>query len=153
MSAIKTSEYLERECFAFLAHVVEKDSKVKCIQDIHVVRDSFVVFPEELHGPPLPRQIKYLIDQIPRAAPVARAPYRLAPSEMQELSRQLKKHEKNYTTQDLELGAIVFALKIWRHCLYELLSDYDCEFKYHHGKANVVVDALSRKERLRPSRV
>ncbi|GJY05269.1 putative reverse transcriptase domain-containing protein [Tanacetum coccineum] len=98
-------------------------------------------------------------------------------------SRQLKVHEKNYTTHDLELGAVVFALKIWRHYLYgtkcvvftdhkslqhilnqkdlnmrqrrwiELLSDYDCEIRYHPGKANVVADALSRKERIEPLRV
>ncbi|GJW64445.1 putative reverse transcriptase domain-containing protein [Tanacetum coccineum] len=96
-------------------------------------------------------------------------------------SRQLKIHEKNYTTHDLELGVVVFALKIWRHYLYgtkctvftdhkslqhildqkelnmrqrrwlELLSDYDCEIRYHLGKANVVADALSRKERIKPS--
>ncbi|GJZ09711.1 putative reverse transcriptase domain-containing protein [Tanacetum coccineum] len=98
-------------------------------------------------------------------------------------SRQLKIHEKNYTTHDLELGAVVFALKMWRHYLYgtkcvvftdhkslqhildqkelnmrqrrwlELLSDYDCEIRYHPGKANVVADALSRKERIKPLRV
>ncbi|GJT43889.1 putative nucleotidyltransferase, ribonuclease H [Tanacetum coccineum] len=76
-------------------------------------------------------------------------------------SRQLKIHEKNYTTHDLELGAVVFALKIWRHYLYgtkshrwiELFSDYDCEIRYHPGKANVVADALSRKERVKPRRV
>ncbi|GJS38343.1 putative reverse transcriptase domain-containing protein [Tanacetum coccineum] len=85
---------------------------------------------------------------------------------------ELKIHENNYTTHDLELGAVVFALKIWRHYLYgtksviytnhkslqhvfnqkelnmrqrrwiELFSDYDCEIRYHPGKANVVVDAL-----------
>ncbi|GJQ98401.1 hypothetical protein Tco_0009540 [Tanacetum coccineum] len=98
-------------------------------------------------------------------------------------SRQLKVHEKNYMTHDLELGAVVFALKIWRHYLYgtkctvftdhkslqhildqkelnmrqrrwlELLSDYDCDIRYHPGKANVVADALSRKEREPPLRV
>ncbi|GJU27605.1 putative reverse transcriptase domain-containing protein [Tanacetum coccineum] len=73
-------------------------------------------------------------------------------------SRKLKIHKENYTTHDLELGAVVFALKIWRHYLYgtkciELFSDYDCEIHYHPGKANVVVDALSRKERVKPKRV
>ncbi|GKB21870.1 reverse transcriptase domain-containing protein, partial [Tanacetum coccineum] len=98
-------------------------------------------------------------------------------------SRQLKIHEKNYTTHDLELGAVVFARKIWRHYLYrtksvfytdhkslhhifsqkelnmrqrrwiELFSDYDCEIRYHPGKANVVANALSRKERVKPKRV
>nr|GEV79308.1 hypothetical protein [Tanacetum cinerariifolium] len=57
-------------------------------------------------------------------------------------SRQLRTHEENYTTHDLELGAVVFALR-W----IELLSDYDCKIRYHLGKANVVADALSQKER------
>nr|GEW31735.1 putative reverse transcriptase domain-containing protein [Tanacetum cinerariifolium] len=91
-------------------------------------------------------------------------------------SRQLKPHEENYTTHDLELGAVVFAIKIWRHYLYgtkcimftdhkslqhvlnqkelnmrqrrwlELLADYDYEICYHPRKANVVADALSRKK-------
>ncbi|GJR13800.1 putative reverse transcriptase domain-containing protein [Tanacetum coccineum] len=68
-------------------------------------------------------------------------------------SRQLKVHKKNYTTHDLELGALVFALKMWRHYLYELLSDYDYKIRYHPGKANMVADALSRKERSKPLRV
>ncbi|GKE50204.1 putative reverse transcriptase domain-containing protein, partial [Tanacetum coccineum] len=72
-------------------------------------------------------------------------------------SRQLKIHEKSYTTYDLELGAIVVALKTWRHYLYrinsiELFSDYDCEICYHPGKENVVADALSSKERVKPKR-
>nr|GEZ67285.1 hypothetical protein [Tanacetum cinerariifolium] len=57
-------------------------------------------------------------------------------------SRQLRTHEENYTTHDLELGAVVFAVR-W----IELLIDYDCEIRYHPGKANVVAVALSRKER------
>ncbi|GJT03785.1 putative reverse transcriptase domain-containing protein [Tanacetum coccineum] len=98
-------------------------------------------------------------------------------------SCQLKIHEKNYMTNNLELGAVVFALKMWRHHLYdtkcivftdhkslqhildqkelnmrqrrwlELLSDYDCEIRYHPGKVNVVADALSRKEWIKPLRV
>ncbi|GJZ77502.1 putative reverse transcriptase domain-containing protein [Tanacetum coccineum] len=92
-------------------------------------------------------------------------------------SRQLRKNEENYTTHDLELGAVVFSLRLWRHYLYgtkctvytdhkslqyildqkelnmrhrrwiELLSDYDCVIRYHPGKANVVTDALSRKDK------
>ncbi|KAI3732298.1 hypothetical protein L1987_63502 [Smallanthus sonchifolius] len=73
-------------------------------------------------------------------------------------SRQLKVHEVNYPTHDLELAAVVFALKIWRHYLYgrrwlELLKGYDCEIIYHPGKANVVTDALSRKDVPTPIRV
>ncbi|GJR01943.1 putative reverse transcriptase domain-containing protein [Tanacetum coccineum] len=98
-------------------------------------------------------------------------------------SLQLKIHEKNYTTHDLELRSVVFSLKLWRHYLYgtkctvftdhkslqhilnqkelnmrqrrwlELLSEYDYEIRYHPGKANVVADALSRKERSKPLRV
>nr|GEV24458.1 putative reverse transcriptase domain-containing protein [Tanacetum cinerariifolium] len=73
-------------------------------------------------------------------------------------SRVLKIHENSYMTHGLELGAVVFALKIWRHYLYgtksiELFSDYDCEIRYHPCKANVVVDALSRKKRVKPKRV
>ncbi|GJV09887.1 putative reverse transcriptase domain-containing protein [Tanacetum coccineum] len=63
-------------------------------------------------------------------------------------SQQLKSHDKNYTTHDLELGAVVFALKPWRH-----YCDYDCEILYHLGKKNVVADALSRKERVKLRRV
>nr|GFC10874.1 hypothetical protein [Tanacetum cinerariifolium] len=60
-------------------------------------------------------------------------------------SRQLRVHEENYTTHDLELGAIVFTLR-W----IDLLSDYDYEIRYHPGKANVVANALSRKEMDKP---
>ncbi|GJU82403.1 putative reverse transcriptase domain-containing protein [Tanacetum coccineum] len=64
-------------------------------------------------------------------------------------SRQLKVHEENYTTHDLELGALNLIQRRW----IELLSDYDCEIRYHPRKANVVADALHRKERIKPLRV
>ncbi|GKB35495.1 putative reverse transcriptase domain-containing protein [Tanacetum coccineum] len=269
----------------------EDKSEIKQLKDVPIVQDFSEVFPEDLLGLPPARPMEFQIDLIPGAAPVARAPYLLAPSEMKELSeqlqelfdkgfirpssspwgalvqyighvidskgihvdpakiesinywaspktpmeigqflglagyyqsapilalpegsedfvvycdashkglgvvlmqrekviayasRQLKIHEKNYTTHDLELGSVVFALKIWRHYLYgtkctvftdhkslqhildqkelnmrqrrwlELLSDYDCDIRYHPGKANVVADALSRKERIEPLRV
>ncbi|GKC36253.1 putative reverse transcriptase domain-containing protein [Tanacetum coccineum] len=317
-------------CQAFLAHVTTKEtedkSEKKRLEDVPIVWDFPDVFPEDLPGLPLTRKVEFKIDLVPGASPVARAPYRLAPSEMKELSKQLKElsdkgfirpssspwggsvlfflghvidsqgihvdptkiesikdwashkspteicqflgltgyyrrfiegflkiskpmtkltqkkvkfewgdkqetafqllkqklcsapilalpkgsedfivycdasikglgavlmqrekviayasrqlkiHEKNYTTHDLELGAVVFSLKLWRHYLYgtkctvftdhkslqhilnqkelnmrqrrwlELLSDYDCEIRYHPRKANVVADALSRKE-------
>ncbi|GJR17614.1 putative reverse transcriptase domain-containing protein [Tanacetum coccineum] len=283
---------------------VKNESRLEVISSIRTQGDISEVFPEDLPGLPPTRQVEFHIELIPRVAPVAHAPNRLAPAEMKELaeqlkelsdkdptkieavknwaspttplkirqflclagyyrrfiegfskiaklmteltqknqkfdwgeegeeafqllkqklcaapilalpegsddfvvycdasikglgtvlmqqmkviayaSRQLKVHEKNYTTHDLELGAVVFALKIWRHYLYgtkcvvftdhkslqhilnqkdlnmrqrrwiELLSDYDCEIRYHPGKANVVADALSRKERIEPLRV
>ncbi|GKE82144.1 putative reverse transcriptase domain-containing protein, partial [Tanacetum coccineum] len=67
-------------------------------------------------------------------------------------SRQLKVHEKNYTTHDLELGAVK-ELNMRQRRWLKLLSDYDCEIRYHPGKANVVADALSRKERSKPLRI
>nr|GEY77095.1 putative reverse transcriptase domain-containing protein [Tanacetum cinerariifolium] len=172
------------------------ESEEKRMEDVPIVQYFPEVFPEDLPGIPPTCQVEFQIDLIPGAAPVGWTPYRLAPSEMKELSdqlkelsnkgfirpslgmilmkrekviaygiRQLKVHEKNYTTHYLELGAIVFALKIWRHYLYEtkcivftdhkslhhildkkelnmrqhrwleLLSDYDCEIRYHSGKA------------------
>ncbi|GJZ25657.1 putative reverse transcriptase domain-containing protein [Tanacetum coccineum] len=320
VSCIKTQKYIEKGCELFLAQVTEQESKEKRLEDVPVIRDFPEVFPEDLPGLPPPRQVEFRIDLIPGAAPVARAPYRLAPSEMKELSkqlqelsekgfirpssspwgapvlfvkkkdgsfrmcidyrelnkltiknryplpriddlfdqlqgssvyskidlrsgyhqlrirettfnykrlellwtlisfssapilslpegnedfvvycdaslkgfgavlmqrekviayasRQLRKNEENYTTHDLELGAVVFALRLWRHYLYgtkctvytdhkslqyildqkelnmrqrrwiELLSDYDCVIRYHPGKANVVADALSRKDK------
>nr|GFB98738.1 putative reverse transcriptase domain-containing protein [Tanacetum cinerariifolium] len=73
-------------------------------------------------------------------------------------SRQLKTHKINYTTHDLELGAVVFALKSkgTEHVIASMdraFSDYDCKNCYHYGKENVVADVLSRKERVKPKRV
>nr|GEV21570.1 putative reverse transcriptase domain-containing protein [Tanacetum cinerariifolium] len=170
-------KYLLKGYPVFLANITTKTikdkSEEKRLENVPIVRDFLEVFPEDLLGLPPTRQVEFQIDLIPGAAPVARPPYRLAPSEMKEFapilalpegaedfvaycdaahkglgavlmqrekvisyaSRKLKIHEKNYTTHDLELGAVV---------------DYDCEIRYHPGKANVVADALSRKERIKP---
>ncbi|GKD15310.1 putative reverse transcriptase domain-containing protein [Tanacetum coccineum] len=215
----KPQEYLSKGCDVFLAHITTKEVKDKSegkrLKDVPIVREFPDVFPKNLSGIPLARQVEFQIDLVPGDATVAWEPYRLAPSEMKELakqlqelsdkgltgyyrrfiedfskiaksmtkltqknvkfdwgekeesefqlikqklcsapilalpkgsenfivyydvshkglgavlmqnekviayaSRQLKIHEKNYTTHDLELGAVVFALKMWRHYLY-----------------------------------
>ncbi|GKA13302.1 putative reverse transcriptase domain-containing protein [Tanacetum coccineum] len=90
ISCIKTERYISRGCQVFIAQVIEKKSDDKRLEDIPVVREFPKVFPEDLPGLPPVRQVEFQIDLIPGAAPVARAPYRLAPSEMQELSNQLQ---------------------------------------------------------------
>ncbi|GKC38867.1 putative reverse transcriptase domain-containing protein [Tanacetum coccineum] len=90
ISCIKTERYISRGCQVFIAQVMEKKSDDKRLEDIPVVREFPEVFPEDLPGLPPVRQVEFQIDLIPGAAPVARAPYRLAPSEMQELSNQLQ---------------------------------------------------------------
>nr|GEV23314.1 putative reverse transcriptase domain-containing protein [Tanacetum cinerariifolium] len=275
ISCARTQKYIQKGCQVYLAQVTSKKaedkSEEKRLEDVSIVQE----FPDDLPGLPPARQVEFQIDLVPGAAPVARAPYRLAPAKMQELSTQLqelsekrfirpssspwrasilffkkkdasfrmcidyrelnkltvknrypllriddfaailalpkgsenfvmycdashkglgvvlmqkkkviayascqlKVHKKNYMTHDLKIGAVVFALKMWRHYMYgtkcdvftdhkslqhiidqkelnmrqrrwlKLLSDYDCEIRYHPGKANVVADSLSQKER------
>ncbi|GKE06584.1 putative reverse transcriptase domain-containing protein, partial [Tanacetum coccineum] len=83
-------KYVERGCHLFLAHVTEKKSKEKRLEDVPIMHDFPEVFPEKLPGLPPLRQIEFRIDLVPGAAPVARAPYRLAPSEMRKLLVQLQ---------------------------------------------------------------
>ncbi|GJS75618.1 putative reverse transcriptase domain-containing protein [Tanacetum coccineum] len=321
ISCSKAQEYMAKGCQIFLAQISAKKeedkSEGKQLKDVPIIQYFSEVFPEDLPGLPPARPVEFQIDLIPGAAPVARAPYRLAPSEMKEFSEQLqeisnkgfirpsslpwgapltvknryplpriddlfnqlqgsiiyskdkKEHEEHLKAilellkkeklyakfskclagyyqrfiegfskiaksmtkltqkgikfdwgekeekafqlikqklcsapimalpegsedfmvycdashKGLELGSVVFALKIWRHYLYgakctmftdhkslqhileqkdlnmrqrrwlELLSDYDCDIRYHPGKANVVADALSHKEWIEPLRV
>ncbi|GJV77958.1 putative reverse transcriptase domain-containing protein [Tanacetum coccineum] len=216
----------------------EDKSEEKRLEDVSIVREFSEVFPEDLHGLPPARQVEFQINLVPGVAPVARAPYRLALAEMQELAERARrdtlslflsylKEEELYAMfsksgvlafkarpmtkltqksvkfdweEKAEAGAmlrikgkgaggfdaereVVFALKMWRHYLYgikcvvftdqkslqrildqkelnmrqrrwlELLSNYNCEIRYHARKANVVADALSRKEISKPLRV
>ena len=87
---MKEQKYLQKKYYAFLAHIVDKKKEKNEIKYISVVRDFPDVFPEDLPGVPPTRQVEFRIDLIPGAAPVAKSPYRLAPSEMKELSSQLQ---------------------------------------------------------------
>nr|GEZ93258.1 putative reverse transcriptase domain-containing protein [Tanacetum cinerariifolium] len=181
ISCSKTEKYVKKGFSIFLAYITTKEVEDKLekkrLEDIPIVRDFPEVFPEDLPGLPMIQPVEFQIDLVPGAAPIAQklcsAPILALPEGSKDFivycdasnkglgavlmqrekvilyaSRQLKIHEKNYTTNDLELGVVVFALKIWRHYL-----NYDCEIRYHQGKANVITDALSRKEREPPLRV
>ncbi|GKA16834.1 putative reverse transcriptase domain-containing protein [Tanacetum coccineum] len=298
ISCTKTQKYIQKGCQAYLAQVtskkIEDKSEEKRLEDVPIVQEFPEVFPEDLPRLPPARQVEFQIDLVPGAAPVARAPYRLALDKMQKLSTQMQEISKQgiYKTQFLTLGsssfvcqkergifsnvkkehegnlklilkllkeeelyakfskyyfwlskiagplkkltqksmkfdwgekakaafqllkqklcsASILALpegsenfvvycdashkglgavlmqkeKRWRHYLYgtkcvlftdhknlqhildqkelnmrqrwwlELLSNYNCEIRYHPGKANMVADALNRKERIKPLRV
>ncbi|GJU34835.1 putative reverse transcriptase domain-containing protein [Tanacetum coccineum] len=94
ISYSKTQEYMLKGCPVFLASISTKEtedkSEKKRLEDVPIVRDLPDVFPKDLPGLPSTRQVEFQIDLIPSTAPVARAPYRLAPSKMKELSEQLK---------------------------------------------------------------
>ncbi|GKB89230.1 putative reverse transcriptase domain-containing protein [Tanacetum coccineum] len=162
--------------------IIDMDWLVK-YQAIIVCAEKIVLFPKDFPGLPLTQQVKFQIDFVPGAVPGAApqklcsAPILPLPEGSEDFiiycdasikglgvvlmqrekviadaSRQLKIQEKNYMTHDLELGAVVFSLKLWRHYLYET-NDYDCKIRNYPGKANVLTDALSRKERKPPLRV
>ncbi|GKB38798.1 hypothetical protein Tco_0883740 [Tanacetum coccineum] len=111
ISCTKTQKYMQKGFPIFLAHVtakeVEDKSEKKRLEDVPIVQDFPEVFPEDLPGLPPTRQVEFQIDLVPGAAPVARAPYRLAPSEIKELSEQLKElsDKRLHKTQFLTLGS------------------------------------------------
>nr|GEY04215.1 putative reverse transcriptase domain-containing protein [Tanacetum cinerariifolium] len=172
--------------------IVESDKGVSRLKVISCIKARL----------PPSRQVEFQIDPVPRAAPVARAPYRLAPYEMRELSVKLQEllekgfirpssspwgidlrlgyHQLRVKEDDIPITAfrtryghfefqvmpfgltnadeeehgkylnIILELLKKERLWIELLSDYDCEIRYHPKKANVVADALSRKERNKP---
>ncbi|XP_071687982.1 uncharacterized protein [Rutidosis leptorrhynchoides] len=95
ISCIKTRKYLMKRYQAILAHVKEVEPEEKRIEDVPMVRDFPEVFPEGLPGLHPQRQVEFQIDLTPGAAPIAKAPYRLAPPEMKELSKQLQELLEN----------------------------------------------------------
>nr|GEV56473.1 reverse transcriptase domain-containing protein [Tanacetum cinerariifolium] len=157
---------------------MKKKSDEKRLENMPVVREFPDVFLEELPGLPPVRQVEFQIDLILGTTPVAHAPYRLAPSEMQELSNQLqeladrgfirpstspwgapvllvKKKDGSFKMciNYRELNKLTKELNMRQRHWLELLADYDCEIHYHPRKANVVVDALCRKRIIKSRRV
>ncbi|GJS89996.1 putative reverse transcriptase domain-containing protein [Tanacetum coccineum] len=111
ISCTKVQKYLLKGSHVFLAHVTTKEiedkSEKKRLKDVSIIQDFPEVFLEDLPGLPPTRQVEFQIDLVPGAAPVARAPYRLAPSEIKELSEQMKElsDKRLYKTQFLTLGS------------------------------------------------
>nr|GEW27911.1 putative reverse transcriptase domain-containing protein [Tanacetum cinerariifolium] len=174
ISCTKTHKYIKNGCPIFLAQVIKKEtedkSEEKRLEDVSITRDfseklcsaSILALPEGsenfvVYCDPSRKSLDVFLMQWEKVIAYA--------------SCQLKIHKKNYNTHGLELGTVVFALKMWRHYLYdmkcvvfidhkslqhildqelnmrqrrwlELLSDYDCKILYHPGKANMVADAL-----------
>ncbi|GJW88989.1 putative reverse transcriptase domain-containing protein [Tanacetum coccineum] len=146
---------MAKGCQVFLAQISTKKeedkSEGKQIKDVPIVRDFPEVFPKDLPGLPPARPVEFQIDLIPGAAPVARAP---------------KRRHVVYCDASHQFRCTVFIdhkslqrildqkeLNMRQHRWLELLSDYDCDIRYHPRKAHVVADALSHKERIEPLRV
>ncbi|XP_071720717.1 uncharacterized protein [Rutidosis leptorrhynchoides] len=216
LSMTEAQKSLAKGCDSFLTYVIDVKKEKKVVSDIPVVSEYPEVFPDELPCLPPIREVEYKIELVPRAMPVAKAPYRVAPSKIREMmsqiqelldrgfirpsssswgapetafqtlkrllcqapvlalpegsddfvmycdaslsglgcvlmqrdrviayaSRQLKPSEKNYPAHDLEMAAMNMRQRRWQ----ELIKDYDCEIRYHPGKANIVADALSHKK-------
>nr|GEY27297.1 putative reverse transcriptase domain-containing protein [Tanacetum cinerariifolium] len=149
ISCIKARKYIENGCELFLAQVTGTVSKVKRVEDVPVIYDFPEVFPEDLPGLPPPRQVEFCIDLIPGATPVARVPYRLAPSELKDLSEQLKElSEKGFIRPSSSpWGAPVLFIKkkdgSFRMCIdYRELNKLTIKNKYPLPRIDDLFDQL-----------
>nr|GFC95529.1 putative reverse transcriptase domain-containing protein [Tanacetum cinerariifolium] len=111
ISCTKAQRYLSKGCDVFLVRITTKEAKDKSegkrLEDVPIVKDFPKVFLEDLLAIPPARQVEFQIDLVPGVAPVARAPYRLAPSEMKELAGQLQElsDKRIYKTQLFTTGS------------------------------------------------
>ncbi|GJS06899.1 putative reverse transcriptase domain-containing protein [Tanacetum coccineum] len=155
MSCVKAQKYIEKGCQLFLAQVTMKEnkdkSKEKRLEDVPTVRDFPEVFPEDLPGLPPIRQVEFQIDLVPGAAPVARAPYRLTQSEMEELSAQLQElSDKGFIRRSSSpWGALVLFVKkkdgSFRMCIdYRELNKLTVKNRYPLPRINDLFDQLQR---------
>ncbi|GJW70976.1 putative reverse transcriptase domain-containing protein [Tanacetum coccineum] len=153
ISCSKAQEYMARGCQIFLAQISAKKeedkSKGKQLKDVPIVRDFPEVFPEDLPGLPLARPVEFQIDLIPGAVPVARVPYRLAPSEMKELSKQLQElFDKGFIRPSSSpWGSLVLFVKkkdgSFRMCIdYRKLNKLTMKNRYPLLRIDDLIDQL-----------
>ncbi|GKB56209.1 putative reverse transcriptase domain-containing protein [Tanacetum coccineum] len=149
VSCIKARKYIERGCHLFVAHVTEKEPKEKCLEDVPMIREFPKVFPDDLPGLPPPRQVEFRIELVSGAAPVVHAPYRLVPSEIKELSNQLKElSEKGFIrSSSSPWGAPILFVKkrdgSFRMCIdYRELNKLTVKNRYLLSRIDDLFDQL-----------
>ncbi|XP_071728101.1 uncharacterized protein [Rutidosis leptorrhynchoides] len=162
---MKAKKSLAKGCDSFLAYVIDAKKEKKTVADIPVVRDFPEVFPDELPGFPPVREVEYRIDLMPGSTPVAKAPYRLAPSEIRDMMTQIQDLLDRYYRRFIkDFSKIAGPLtKLTRKDVsfqwgdeqekaFQTLKQLLCQapiFSLPEGTddfmANVVADALSRK--------
>nr|GEV35399.1 putative reverse transcriptase domain-containing protein [Tanacetum cinerariifolium] len=153
ISCSKAQEYMAKGCQIFMAQISAKKeedkSEGKQLKDVQIVRDFPIVFPKNLPGLPPARPVEFQIDLILGAAPVARAPYRLAPSEMKELSKQLQElFDKGFIRPSSSpWGALVLFVKkkdgSFRMCIdYRELNNLTVKNRYPLLRINDLFDQL-----------
>ncbi|GJV28776.1 putative reverse transcriptase domain-containing protein [Tanacetum coccineum] len=151
----KAQEYLSKGCNVFLAHITTKEAKDKSegkrLEDVPIVRDFPEVFSEDLPGIPPARHVEFQIDLVPGVAPVAQAPYRLAPSEMKELVEQLQElSDKGFISpSSLPWGSPILFVKkkdgSFRMCInYRELNKLTVKNRYPLPRIDDLFDQLQR---------
>nr|GEX11582.1 reverse transcriptase domain-containing protein [Tanacetum cinerariifolium] len=145
ISCSKAQEYIAKGCQIFMAQISAKKeedkSKGKQLKDVPIVQDFLEVFPKDLPGLPPARPVEFQIDLIPGAAPLARAPYRLALSEMKELSKQLQELS--------DKGFIRPSSSPWepQSCLSKRSMDHSgCDEKEHKEHLKTILELLKEEK-------
>ncbi|GJQ95939.1 putative reverse transcriptase domain-containing protein [Tanacetum coccineum] len=152
ISSIRTQKYIDQRCQVFLIQMMKKEETEipeRRIKDVPVIRNFPEVFPEDLPGLPPTRQVEFNIELIPGAAPVARAPYRLAPAKMKELAEQLKElFDKGFIRPSSSpWGAPILFVKkkdgSFRMCIdYRELNKLTVKFRYPLPRIDDLFDQL-----------
>nr|GFA01609.1 putative reverse transcriptase domain-containing protein [Tanacetum cinerariifolium] len=149
VSCMNVKKYVDRGSYLFVAQVVEKEPAERRLEDVPVICKFPDVFPEDLPGLPPPRQVEFEIELVPGAAPVAHAPYRLAPSKMKELAKQLQElSDKGFIRpSSLPWGAPVLFVKkkdgSFRMCIdYRKLNKLTIKNRYPLPRIDDLFDQL-----------